>query len=365
MKTHLIGMLVVLVAIVAIALLMKRSAPTQEAFESIRCPTEAVRGPDGRIHIKPGNKVFQNMSDYVSYLKDMYGQGAQCVPPKVRTHREPVPGLFGGLGNGAEPPSAAKMLGTTRNVLDSDASVEETSVKTPIDKLDDYEFSRVFEVERGSRNALSTAVKNDLLEKRSLDWATLSFNSEARAKQEDEFIAGRMDNVWREPKSGVFFKDMEGQSTVPPDVEAAKLREQKILASYRPTDVSEHIIDNETQAVANLVNKMYKEDPNWEPVVSKTGENQWEVTELRPKVRKEKYEDAQTVTTAMAENGRGQTQPEPVMNIFDRLQDDPYFDKRGVVDKNNDRFWNYKDFNKWTPGLERMFAPTMDNKEWH
>jgi hypothetical protein len=364
MKTQLIGMMVVFVAIVAIAYILNRKT-VREPFESVSCPTEAVRGPDGRIQIKPGNKVFQTMSDYVSYLKDIYGKGAQCVPPKVRSHREPVPGLFGGLGNGAEPPRAANMMGTTRNVLDSDASAEETSAHTPINKLDDYEYSRVFEVERGSRNALSAAVKNDLLEKRATDWSMLPFNSEARAQQEDEFIAGRMDNVWREPKSGVFFKNMEGESTVPPDVEAAKLREQKILASYRPTEVSEHIVDNETQAVANLVNKMYKEDPNWEPVVSKTGENQWEVTELRPKARKETYEDAQTVTTAMAENGRGQAQPEPVMNIFDRLQDDPYFDKRGVSDKNNDRFWNYKDFNKWTPGLERMFAPTMDNKEWH
>jgi len=359
-----IGMIVVFVAIVAIVYILNRKT-VREPFESVSCPTEAVRGPDGRIKIKPGNKVFQTMSDYVSYLKDIYGKGAQCVPPKVRSHREPVPGLFGGLGNGAEPPRAANMLGTTRNVLNSDASVEETSVRTPIDKLDDYEYSRVFEVERGSRNALNAAVKNDLLEKRATDWSMLPFNSEARAQQEDEFIAGRMDTVWREPKSGVFFKNMEGESTVPPDVEAAKLREQKILASYRPTEVSEHIVDNETQAVANLVNKMYKEDPNWEPVVSKTGENQWEVTELRPKARKETYEDAQTVTTAMAENGRGQTHPEPVMNIFDRLQDDPYFDKRGVSDKNNDRFWNYKDFTKWTPGLERMFAPTMENKEWH
>ena len=50
---------------------------------------------------------------------------------------------------------------------------------------------------------------------------------------------------------------------------------------------------------------------------------------------------------------------------MNRLQDDPYFDKSGVVDKANDRFWNYKEFNKWTPGLERMFAPTVDTKDWY
>jgi hypothetical protein len=48
----------------------------------------------------------------------------------------------------------------------------------------------------------------------------------------------------------------------------------------------------------------------------------------------------------------------------DRLADDPYFDKAGVTDTSNDRFWKYSDFNKWTPGLERMFAPTFSQEQW-
>jgi hypothetical protein len=43
---------------------------------------------------------------------------------------------------------------------------------------------------------------------------------------------------------------------------------------------------------------------------------------------------------------------------------DPYFDKRGVLDYSNDRFHEYNDFKKWTPGLERMFAPTLDTTNW-
>ena len=142
------------------------------------------------------------------------------------------------------------------------------------------------------------------------------------------------------------------------------MREAKILSSYRPTDLTKHVIDSKTEAVAKLVNETYKSDPNWEPVVSKVGENKWEVTELRPKPRKETYEDAQTVSLATAE-ATGLAQPPASIDIVDRLRDDPYFDKSGVGDRDNNKFWNYKDFNKWTPGLERMFAPTLNNKEWY
>jgi hypothetical protein len=241
---------------------------------------------------------------------------------------------------------------------------ETTSRKDPINKLDDYEYTRVFESERGSRNSLETGTKNQLLGQRVHDWANLPFNSEERAKQEDTFIAGRMEDAYRDPKSGVFFNNVRGTTVEPPDVEASRAREQKLLAAYRPTDISKHVMDNETEAVANLVNKVYGEDPNWEPVVSKTGENQWAVTELKPKLRKEKYEESNTQELSMLE-AKGLVVPPPIIEINDRIRGDPYFDKSGVGDRDNNRLWNYKDFNKWTPGLERMFAPTMDNKAWY
>ena len=65
-----------------------------------------------------------------------------------------------------------------------------------------------------------------------------------------------------------------------------------------------------------------------------------------------------------AAEAEGFAQPTPTIDIDSRLRGDPYFDKSGIGDQANNRFWNYKDFNKWTPGLERMFAPTMDNRAW-
>ena len=166
-----------------------------------------------------------------------------------------------------------------------------------------------------------------------------------------------------EPIRDVLYSSMQGDSVVPPDVEAARLREQKLLASYKPTDISKHTIDSETEAVANLVMKAYDNDRNWEPVVTKTGENHWEVTELRPKPRKERYDEEKTVKAAMTESEK-MVIPRPSIQIDDRIRGDPYFDKSGVQDNDNSRFWNYNDFRKWTPGLERMFAPTDSNREW-
>jgi len=367
MNKQVIGLLVLAVAIVAvIAVGTKGSRPshTEPFLASDGCPQQAYRGADGAIHVQPGDRTFQTLSDYVAYLSDLYAKGSKCIPPFVQPrHKEPVEGILGGLGTGTQSPESVQREGATRDVLDMKGE-EGTSAKTPIQKLDDYEVTRVFESEANSRNALTNETKNQLLSQRVLDWANLPFNSDTRATQESEFVSGRVDSGFREPKSGVFFSKMEGATLEPPDVEAAKEREQKVLAAYRPTDISQHVVDSETEAVGNLVHKVYLEDKNWEPVVTKVGDHQYEVTELRPKARKEKYEEESSVKRASLSSPDTPVIPAPTVDIVDRNRGDPYFDKSGVVDTDNNKFWNYKDFNQWTPGLERMFAPTVDNRAW-
>lgn len=365
MKIHLILMVAILLIAGGIyALRSKTLKQEPETFtNSETCPTSATRTNDGRIVVEPGHKSFSTLSDYVAYLSGLYANGSKCIPPKVSMNNQPTLGIFGGLGNGNGTPDSPNRESATRSVLDMDFS-EQTSAKTSINKLDDYEYTRVNEVERDSANRIEKDQKNHLLKSRVLDWANLPFNSETRAQKEDEFISGRMETAYREPKSGVFFNTMNGKTLEPPDVDAALLREQKLLASYRPTDLGNHIIDSESEAVARLVNEEYGSDPNWEPVVSKVGENQWEVTELRPKPRKERYEDSETIRLSTAEQ-EGKVQPRASISINDQTRNDPFFDKGGLGDRDNDTFWQYDDFRKWTPGLERMFAPTTDNRRWY
>lgn len=343
-----------------------------DATMKATCPTSVNRGPDGKIHVQPGNHVFSNLQDYVAYLRAVYanGENATCIAPMIqRASRESQDGVLGGVGNGAISPSgvereSALRVPNDRVVLDTREDGFPPSESRPIDKLDDYDFTRVQELERAPRNSVaSQESKNALTAQNVLDWANLPFNSEKKAQAEDEFWTGVQEAGFRDPKTGVFFANMEGKTVLPPDQVALKEREKALLAAYRPTDVSKHVVDSETERVAKLVEDVYANDPSWEPVITKTGENQWAVTELRPKARKEKWEEENTISDALTQ---GSLDPRVKMEILDKMNtQDPFFDKRGVVDRDNGRVWKYEDFNKWTPGLERMFAPTKDTKEWY
>ena len=331
----------------------------------MECPIAAIRTPDGRIKVQPGDHMFSSMDQYTTYLAGLYAKGSKCIPPMVQQNKTPVDQILGGLGVGAPSPSDLNREGAAREVLNTEFENEQTSANTPIRKLDDYEYTRVFDTERQNRNSISRQTKDELLSSRVLDWANLPFNSEAHAAKADEFVAGRMEDVYVEPKTGVFFRNAEGAPLLPPDAEAEKQREHQILASYRPTDISNHLVDSKTEQVAKLVNQMYENDPDWIPVVQKQNDNNYAITELLPKARKERWEDAHAQQQSLRElEQKGTVIPPPTLTIEDRMRDDPYFDKAGVGDRDNDRLWNYNDFRKWTPGLERMFAPTADNKEW-
>lgn len=320
-----IAIFIVLIALIIYINLTQTSHNIKENFTVGECPTEAFRDSDGRIHTKPDNGNFTNMSEYVSYLENLYKNGKTCIPPLVS-------------GN--------------------EIILESNETPPPINKLDDYEYSHVMESENAERTGMIQAVKNARITDNILDWAKLPFNSEERAAKEDAFIAGREDpHTWQEPKTGVFFRNIEGADILPPDEDEKLMNENKILSSYKPPALVRKYPESETETVAKLVHDIYAKDENWEPVVQKVDGNKWEVVELRPKPRKEEYEDNKIVTAEDVNI--------PSVNIINNLQDDPYFDKSGVVDRANNRFWNYKDFNKWTPGLERMFAPTHSIQEWY
>ena len=328
------------------------------------CPLSAERKDDGKIHVQPQNQKFDTMGDYVAWLSSLSAAGSMCVPPYVKGPREvdvlqtttsPNPGdrEVGALGK------QVAQQNTSQNLFTRQVEGENTYAKTPINKLDDYEYTRIFQNENSPRSELSKTTVNSLMAKNQWDWSKLPFNSDARADAETEFVAGRLDSAHRDPKTGVFFKNVEGMSVVPPDEDAAAIREKASLKAYEAAPATA-LMEHNVEDVAVMVKKMYAEDPNWEPVVEKVGDNEYRVSELRPKARKEKYEENQDMTIERAKEG-GLIQAQ--VDVEGGRQD-PYFDKQGVLDYSNDRFWEYKDFKKWTPGLERMFAPTLDTTNW-
>jgi hypothetical protein len=356
-----------LLAVILIPLLLAVGTTTAESFTSEQVPgcfTTAKRGSDGKIHVQPGDQTFENLSEYTSALADQYSLGKLCIPPQVKQYRSPVEGVLGGLGVNAIGPNGVNQQNATRVVTESD--VDRPWDQTPINSVEDYDRTNVYENERDSRHgAMSTAVINDLSNKYKMDWAQLPFNSEAKAAQEDAFVAGRLENVYREPKSGTFFKNMMGDNLFPPNTDEREQNERRILNSYKAPQVAKNEEEEETSMIGRLVKKLFASDKDYEPVVEKSGDNKWDITELRPKARKEQWADADNGTSIDSAVRAGWIPPTPSMQIFDHGTNDPAFYRAGVADNDNGRFWNYKDFNKFTPGLERMFAPTLTTREWY
>jgi hypothetical protein len=153
---------------------------------------------------------------------------------------------------------------------------------------------------------------------------------------------------------------MEGMSVEPPDADAIDAAEKASLEAFKSEAPENLLLQHDTEDIAAMVKKMYENDPNWEPVVEHVGANNYRVSELRPRARKEKYAGHEEETIERAKLG-GLVSPQIVI---ENEGIDPYFDKKGVLDYTNDRFHEYKDFKHWTPGLERMFAPTLDTGDW-
>lgn len=259
---------------------------------------------------------------------------------------------------------------------------EMTYAKTPINKLDDYEYSRIFKVEKESRNELERTTINSLTAQRQFDWSQLPFNSSSRADKEQPYNGKRMESVnsqegFTNPVTEPFFTAINGENMVPQDYEGMDEREKAILQQYSPKK-TEDLMEQSTDDVQTLVDKLYATDPDWAPVLEKINGNQFQVTGLVAKTKKEDimYEDEKVPTIAEA-IGDGLTSIKDSItgNVASNeakivpsntvvKKQDPYFDKDGVLDYEGDRFYRYDQFAKWDKNLERMFAPTFDKNDW-
>jgi len=330
------------------------------------CPLSAQRKEDGKIHVEPQGVSFDTMGDYVIWLSSLSTAGEICIPPYVKGPKEvdviqeKTSSNHGDreIGKLKEPISQQNVSG---NVFTKQVEGEQTYAKTPINKMDDYEYTRIFQNENSPRGELSKTTVNSLMAKDQFDWSKLPFNSETRASAEEEFITGRKDDIDRDPKTGVFFKNLQGANILPPDNDALEMKEKHSLEPVKEA-TAENLIQHESDDIAEMVKKMYENDPNWEPVVERVGENEYRVSELRPKPKKEHYVDPRNDELSIERAKAGGLISAEVEVEGNSV--DPYFDKKGVLDYSNDRFFEYSDFRKWTPGLERMFAPTLDTTNW-
>ena len=224
----------------------------------------------------------------------------------------------------------------------------------PIDRLDDYEVTAIFQNE-GSKEASKKQI-SDAMSRYPLDWSIQGANSEG-------FQEGQAKYLKTEEGSKPMLlqpSDDSSQDMLLPNHSSQDEEEQKILQTYKPTctkGLLEYCVDD----VKALVDRVYGRK-GLVPVVekSKQGPNIWEVVEVKEKDPKIVWEDddpAQERRDIMASRGEESiTVPYPASDLAAGL--DPFFGS-GTPSRTGKN-----DYTKWTPGLERMYAPTYPVKSW-
>jgi len=227
--------------------------------------------------------------------------------------------------------------------------------QSPIMDLDDYEVSSIFQ-NRGSREA-STKQLNDAMTRYPLDWSVQSPDSQVFQAGQTQWEKKKVEN-YENPPNTAMYQNIDGSNMIPVDTESQEEEEKKILQMYQPKS-SKELLHYSVDDVQQLMDRVYKKR-GLIPVLqkSKQGDNIWEITEVKEKDPTIVWED-DIPTERETQTQRGEQSIEvPIVASDLSAGLDPFFNERSPTRKGKN------DYTQWTPGLERMFAPTHPVKSW-
>lgn len=235
----------------------------------------------------------------------------------------------------------------------------------PIDSVDDYEYNLVFQNE-GNREKSKKKI-SDAMFRYPLDWSVQPPSSAIFQQGLEAFEnQQRKESDPNNPPIDLSqFNSISGQDMVPPNMDAIDAEEKRELAMYSPEDLDEERekekCKKETplEKVQKLVKKIY--DKRGEVAVirpSKQGNNVWEISEVYKKDEPIVWEDEVPEPSRSEARGEQRIQVPRVVNDM-ASQLDPFFEPRSTTRMSKN------DYTKWTPGLERMFAPTYPQSNWY
>jgi len=226
-----------------------------------------------------------------------------------------------------------------------------------IDDMDGYEYNLVFQNE-GDRS-LSTGLRQKLMSQRPMDWAGLPSSSSEFQKGLAEQDAADANAI---PPSTDQYNAINGTNMAPPDKASLEEKERQILQSYVPTGKGQTTYSAED--ANTLINKIYTAKGLVPTVTHTDGTNVWQITSTRKVNEPIVYEDEVYAPAATGPNravGESTIQVPPAATDMAAAVD-PYFDSTAPSGKTRAGKWN---FQEWTPGLERMFAPTEPRQKWY
>lgn len=245
---------------------------------------------------------------------------------------------------------------------------EKTYATTPINKVDDYEFSRIFGYERNGRMEVPRQNMNVILNRRAFDWPDKPLSSDERRAKYQGLHEGFTTQG-----------DLKSIVLAEPSAEELVIRATQQYGSRHsrsdcPSDDMDCRMSREAREVASMVSDAYASEPDYEPVVTRVGKHHWEVNELKPRAN-DRYVEPDPDTVVDTSNDAVDIGFEYREKQVVDASIDPYFTETGDLPYQSEREAAVADLSPlkgradpWygpVPGMERMFGPTLDHKKWY
>jgi hypothetical protein len=244
--------------------------------------------------------------------------------------------------------------------LRSDASGNITREYSPpyatddIQSVDDYEFNMVFQNE-GDRG-LTKSTRDLLMSQYPMDWTTQPPSSSHFQQGLASYKEGFSASAITAPSSNPYM-------SIDGDMKPPVYKDEKdILSTYVPKKPNE-LTTYDAADAKEIVDRIYGAK-GLIADLKKTGDNTYTVMSTRKK-------DEPIVYEGEEEGSHQPASSEPVASAGETLivpatvenykTPDPFF----TVNPNNKTRMGKWDYSSWTPGLERMFAPTEPQKNWY
>lgn len=265
-------------------------------------------------------------------------------------------------GNDVLPMRKTDTVAASSNVDLIEKRPEAPYIQTPINSVDDYEYNLIFQNE-GDKELTRKEI-NRLTSQYPLDWSSQPPNSaqfqqgvQELRTQQAAAAEGFQDTATAATTLSPY-KEIEGGALAPPDTSVAEMSERKILQTYKPAK-ADSLTTYDLDDAKTLISKIY-DAKGLIPTILQKEPNVYEVVGTRRKDEKVVYEDEEAPASANAVQTAGEstiTVPPTAMDVAVGL--DPFYSPNPSSRTNR---WDYT---KWTPGLERTFAPTFATEKWY
>lgn len=228
-----------------------------------------------------------------------------------------------------------------------------------IQNLDTYDYNFVYENE--SDRGMSQALRNKLMSQRPMDWSGQPPSSAQFQAGLREYFQNEQAPPATSPTVGSPYEPLDGERMNPKDALAEEEKERAGLQSYEPKQpdaMTTYDVDDAMQ----LIEKIYDAKGEIPTVYHEEGSPVYEITGVRRKDEKIVYEDEEAPAASGPVRGAGEATIDVPMAAMDTAAGkDPYYDPT-MGGKSRIGKWDYTG---WTPGLERMFAPTEPRQDWY